>query len=84
MSVLRNIQYTCNNGLNKTYTVLLFIEHEGSNGPPGVGAVTGLTVDTNSGTAPAVLILGAGDGASGHWHSRDKWWFDESGDNRSG
>ena len=67
-SVLWNIQYTCNDGLKGTYTVTFFIEHEGGDGPPGVGAVAGLTADSDSSAAPAVLILGSGDGASGHRH----------------
>ena len=69
-SVLRNIQYMCNDGLEKTYTILLLVEHEGSDGPPGVGAVAGLDMDMNSGTAPAVLILSVGDGTRRHWHGR--------------
>ena len=48
-------------GLGNTYTVSLFVEHEGSDGSPDVGAITSLTLDMDSGVAPAVLILGAGD-----------------------
>ena len=68
-SVLRSIQYTCDNGRKKTYSVFLFIEHEGHNSATGIGAGTGLTANSNGGTTPAVLILGAGNGTSGHWHS---------------
>ena len=57
-----------------TYAVTLFVEHEGSDSPPSVGAVPGLALDTNSGAAPAVLVLGSRDGTSGHWHGRRKWW----------
>ena len=52
-----------------TYSIFLFIKHEGGDGPTGIGTSAGLTTDTNSGAAPAVLILGAGNGASGHGHS---------------
>ena len=45
----------------RTYTVLLFIEHERSNGTTGVGAVTGLTLDTNGSTTNTKLVLGTGD-----------------------
>ena len=51
-----------------TYAVTFLIEHKGSNGPPGVGTVTCLATDTNSGTTPAVLVLGSRNGASGHRH----------------
>ena len=48
--------------------VSLLVEHKGGNGPTSVGMGTGLTSNTDSGTAPAVLILGARNGASGHQH----------------
>ena len=67
-SVLRNIQYMCNDELRGTYTVALFIKHERGNGPTSVGAGTGLAMDMNSSTAPPVLILGTGDSMSRHWH----------------
>ena len=51
-----------------THSILLFVEHEGRDSPPGVSTVTGLALNSNSGAAPTVLILGAGDSASGHWH----------------
>ena len=50
--------------------MVLLVEHKRSNGPPGVGAVTGLTTNADCGMAPAVLILGARNGASGHRHGR--------------
>ena len=54
-----------------TYTVSFLIEHEGGDGATGVSMVTGLTANTDSGTAPAVLILGAGNGAGRGRHSSD-------------
>ena len=68
-SVLCNIQYMSDNEQGRTYTITLLVEHEGSNGPPCVGTSTGLTTDTNSGTAPAVLVLGTGDSTrrGRHW-----------------
>ena len=54
----------------RTYAVTLLVEHEGGNGPSGVGADPSLTADTDSGSASAVLILCAGDGASRHGHGR--------------
>ena len=53
-----------------TYSVFLFIEHKGGDGPASVGASTGLTTDTDSGAAPAVLILGTRNGVGGHWHNK--------------
>ena len=50
-----------------------FVEHKGSDSPPGVGAVASLATNTNSGAAPAVLVLSTRDGASGHWHDEKKW-----------
>ena len=64
-----------------TYLIFLFIEHEGGDGPASVGTVTSLAADMNSSMAPTVLILGAGNGMSGHRHSGD----DESaGSNQRG
>ena len=68
--ILGSGQDTCNNELKRTYSISFFVEHKGSNGPPSIGAVSGLTADTNGGAAPAVLILGSGDSASGHRHGR--------------
>ena len=59
-----------NDEYRRTYTVTLFIEHEGSDGPPGVGTVAGLTTNSNGGTAPAVLVLSTRNGTSRHWHGR--------------
>ena len=42
--------------------VFLFIEHEGGDGPTGIGVVAGLTTDSNSGVPNAELVLGARDG----------------------
>ena len=82
--ILGSSQHMCNDGLEGTYTISFFVEHEGSNGPPGVGAIPGLTTDTDSGAAPAVLILSTGDGASRHRHGRVSGSGDEEGDNRGG
>ena len=62
----------------------LLIEHEQSNGPTGVGTTTGLTTDTNGGTAPVVLVLGSWDGTSGHRHDRVSRGRKGNGNNRSG
>ena len=80
-SVLRNIQYTCNEGLKGTYSILLLVEHERCDSPSSVGAVIGLATDTDSGAASAILILGAGNSASRHGHDRV---VDESGSSQSG
>ena len=56
----------------RTYAITFLIEHEGSNGPPGVSTVSGLAPDSNSGTAPTELILSSWDGASGHWHDESR------------
>ena len=64
------IQYTCFDELWWTYTVTFFVKHEGGDSPSLVGAITGLTADSDGGTAPAVLILGARNSASGHRHGR--------------
>ena len=58
----------------EAYTVTFFVEHEGSNGPSLVGAVSGLTPDTNGGTTTAVLVLGSGDGTSRHRHDGEVVW----------
>ena len=50
--------------------VPLLVEHKGSNSPPGVGTVASLALDTDSSAAPAILVLGTGDGASRHQHDR--------------
>ena len=68
--ILQSNQHTCNDGLAGTYTISFLIEHEGSDGPPGVGMVTGLTSNADSGLAPAVLILSSRNGTSGHQHGR--------------
>ena len=67
-SVLWNIQYTCNNEQDRTYTVTFLIEHKWGNGPTSVSAGASLTPNTDSGAAPAVLVLSTGDSASRHWH----------------
>ena len=54
-----------------TYTVSFLVKHEGGDGVTGVSTVTGLTVNSDGGTAPAVLILGAGNGAGRRRHSSD-------------
>ena len=48
--------------------VLLFVEHKGRNSPSSVGTVTGLTANMDGSMAPTILVLGAGNGTSGHWH----------------
>ena len=80
-SILGNIQYTWPwTGTKRTYTVLLFIEHEGCDGPTGVGMITGLASNSNHGTADTELVLGVGDGTRRRRHWVVVMW----GDNRSG
>ena len=55
--------------LKRTYTILLFIEHEGSDGPPGIGTSAGLTTNMDGGVASTILVLSTRNGVSGHWHS---------------
>ena len=69
-SVLRNIQYTCYDNFERTYAVTLLVEHKRSYGPTGVGTSTGLTMNADGSTAPAVLVLSPRNGTSGHWHDR--------------
>ena len=83
-SILRTGQPIYNITLGETYAISFLVEHEGSNGPPGIGAVPGLTADTNSGAAPAVLVLSTRDGASGHRHVRVSGGSGKAGDNQSG
>ena len=68
-SVLRRVQYTCNDKLRKTYTIPFLVKHEGGDGPTSVGADSGLSTDMDSGTAPAILILGTRDSVRRrrHW-----------------
>ena len=61
-------KYTWKDEFRKTYTISLLIEHKGSNSPPSIGTVTGLTMDTDGSMAPTILILSSGNGASGRWH----------------
>ena len=69
-SILGSVQYTKDSELKKTYAIPLFIEHKGGDGPSGVRAVTDLTPNTNSGAAPAVLVLSSRNGTSRHRHDR--------------
>ena len=55
---------------SRAYTVSFLVEHEGSNGPPGVGTVTGLSTNTDGGTTPTELILSSRDGTRRHRHGR--------------
>ena len=71
-SVLWIIQYTSQRINRRTYAIFFFIKHEGGYGMTHVGTMASLTMDTNSGAAPTELILGAGNGASGHRHDRVK------------
>ena len=68
----------------RTYMVTLFVKHKGGNGPTGIGTITGLTTDMDSGVAPAVLVLSSGDGTSRHRHNEVSGSGDGEGDNRSG
>ena len=51
-----------------TYTILLFIVHEGSNGPTSVGAITGLTMNMDSSVANAEVVDGTGNSARRRRH----------------
>ena len=59
-------------GLGNTYTVSLFIKHEGSDSPSGIGTIPSLSSDLNRSPASTELVLGTGDGASRHWHDKEK------------
>ena len=69
-SILWLNQQVCNDELTRTYTISFLVKHEGSDGPPGIGSVPSLPTNADSGSTPAVLILGPGNGTSGHWHDR--------------
>ena len=71
MHTVIQVKHTCNNELARTYSITFLVEHERSNSPPCVGAVPGLTADTDGGTAPSVLILSSGDGTGRHRHGRE-------------
>ena len=45
----------------KTHLVLLFVEHEGGDGTAGIGTITSLTANTNSGMADAKMVDSAGN-----------------------
>ena len=47
--------------LSRTYLVFLFIKHERSNGPTGIGTVTSLTADTNGGMTNTQVVDSARD-----------------------
>ena len=57
------------------------VKHKGSDGPASIGTRTSLATDTDSGVAPAVLVLSAGNGTSGHRHGRVSGGRSGSGDN---
>ena len=61
--------------------IFLLIEHKRSYGPTGIGTITGLTVDMNSGTANAEMVNSTGDGARrrGHCGSNGKAEDNQSG-----
>ena len=72
--ILRLISTCATTNSSGTYTVPFLVEHERGDGTTGVGAIAGLTTNTDRGTTPAILILGARNGAGGHRHDRDKQW----------
>ena len=55
-------------GTLRTYTVFLFIEHEGGYGPTSVHMIAGLTMDTDSGMANAEMIDSARDSTGRRRH----------------
>ena len=57
-----------NNECEEAYTILLLIEHERSNGSTGIGTITSLTTDMNSGMANAKLVGGTGNSARRRRH----------------
>ena len=67
-SILGRTSNTCNNEQGRTYTILLLIEHEGSDSPTLVGAGTSLSADTNGSMANAEVIGGTGNGVEGRRH----------------
>ena len=49
-------------GVASGSTVLLFIEHKGSDGPTSVGTITSLAMNTDSSLTNTKLVLGARNG----------------------
>ena len=66
--ILQESQNTCNNKEQGTYLVLLLVVHERSNGSASVGMITGLTTNTDGGTANAKMINSTGNSARGRGH----------------
>ena len=60
-SILEGCQNMCNNGDQGTYSVFLFIEHEGSNGLTLIGARPSLSTNADGSTANAKMVNGARD-----------------------
>ena len=56
------------NPKESSYAITFFVEHKGSNSPPGIGTVPGLAPNADSGTAPTELILSSRNGARRHRH----------------
>ena len=69
--VLRTFSTCATASSEGTYTVSFLVKHEGGDGATGVSMVTGLTANSDSGTAPAILILGARNGVGQRRHSSD-------------
>ena len=58
----------CNDKGKGTYSVLLLIEHEGSDGPPLVGTGPGLSMNTDGSMANAEMVGGTWDSVEGGRH----------------
>ena len=59
---------TCNNGRKGTYMVFFLIEHEGGDSPTLVSSSPSLASNTDSSTADAEMVGGAGNGMEGRRH----------------
>ena len=64
-----------------TYAVLLFIVHEGGDGPTSISTIAGLTMNTDSSATNTKVVDGAGDGARRRRHCIRVMGM---GDNQSG
>ena len=68
MSIPGRRSNTCYNEPGRTYTILLLVEHERSNGPTSIGAGPSLPTNADSSMAYAEVVGGSRDGAEGGRH----------------
>ena len=67
-SILGEYQDMCNNEGPGTYSVLLFIEHKGSNSPTLIGTGSSLSMNMDGSMANAEMVGSTRDGAEGRRH----------------